>query len=87
MNNGMKNKWIWVNWVDSAGPSTHWQYMDELKKDNLARATTVGYCVEDNDEVLDLASTVAHEGGGKDEQVTAIMTIPWCSVTEVFEIK
>lgn len=83
----LKNRWLWVNWVDSAGPSTRWEYTNNLEADHAARATTVGYCVTDNEEYLNLASTIAHEGDKESEQATAVMTIPWCTVIGVFEIE
>ena len=66
-----------VEWADSRQPTGQWSRIGELQWESC-RCYSVGFVVQDDDDVIVLAGSLADIG--QDEQVTGVIVIPRASV-------
>jgi len=83
----LMNKWVYIKWIDSAGPTTDWNYRDGLELDEqYAICITVGCIINEDTLSLSVAQSVANKGNKEDEQVCGIMVITKSSIQTISEI-
>jgi len=69
---------ILIEWADSRQPSNEWVRLDETDRRDYCRCYSVGFVVQDDDEVIALAANVADIGGKA--QATGVIVIPAVAV-------
>ena len=65
-------KLVFVEWEDSAQGHSHWQYLDEIEIPSTIQCQSVGWLINKNDQVIQLANSI---GGVSGSQASGIITI------------
>jgi len=58
-------KMIYVKWLDHSG-CDFWARLDEIKNAELAVCESIGYLIDQDEEVLRMSSTIGHKQLGED---------------------
>ena len=83
----MKYKLVMVEWVDSAQPTSEWEFLSEVEFKRIVNCSSVGWLIEDGGRVMTLAANFGEMDGIKDsEQVCAVIRIPVKSIISVVEL-
>lgn len=76
---------VMVNWVDSTQAHPEWVFFDGFEGSRAVDCHSVGWLIEETDKDIILAPNVA--GLGTDSaQLSAYVTIPRCSVTNMQQL-
>ena len=67
-----KGEMVLVEWEDSAQGHAEWQYLDDMDPPANIKCRTVGWLVNQTEDVLQLGATL---GGINDSQVAGTITI------------
>lgn len=65
-----------VEWVDSVTASSNWSTLRDLKRDGARRCTSVGYLVNETEDVLTLAQSLGYDEIEEAEEFGQPITIP-----------
>jgi len=76
---------VLVEWIDSKGVTSEWEFLEDLKPQTLAKCVSIGLLLEKNEEKVVLASHISD--CGENNQVTGIMVIPMSSVLSLINLK
>lgn len=74
-----------ITWLDSRQPVPGWQLLDDIEVPDVCRCQTVGFIVQEDEELLCIAQSVA-DLGGKHPQASGVMAIPVRAVVERREL-
>ena len=69
---------VLVEWADSRQPTNEWTRLDVTTKHDFCRCYSVGFVVQDNDDVIALAANVADVE--EETQATGVIVIPRVAV-------
>ena len=69
---------ILIEWADSRQPTNAWARLDETEKHNFCRCYSVGFVVQEDDDVIALAANVADIE--EEAQTTGVIVIPRIAV-------
>ena len=75
-----------IEWVDSSGVQGGWQFLDDFNTE-LVRVTSVGFIVEETDDLIALSSNYAESTINSPEQVNGVMTIPKCAIISISSLE
>lgn len=84
--NKLLNKWVWCEWLDSAGPTSSWIRLSEYDDNEAYSCVTVGKLVAIDKDAVSIAGSYAKDSDNSNAQVTGVMIIPVCSITSMVEI-
>ena len=76
----MKRDLVIIEWLDSKGVTTAWEYLDELEPLKPSRCVSVGFLMEDAVEYKTIAQSLS------DTQVLGRTTIPVCSIVSMKKV-
>lgn len=76
---------VLVEWVDSAQPTSNWQFLSDFEVPEIVSCKTVGWLIHDGSEVKALAQNIG-DIDKESEQVSGIMRIPAQCVVEIIEL-
>ena len=65
---------VLIEWVDSRGVTSEWEFIDELDPLPPVVCRTIGFLLDDHEDYKTIAQTVS------DTQVVGRITIPACSI-------
>jgi len=77
----MKYKLILIEWLDSKGITSQWEYLNEIKSLKPSRCFSTGFLIEETNHYKTIAQ------GFSASQVIGRMTIPKCAIQRITEIK
>jgi len=72
-----KYKLILIEWVDSKGITSGWEYIEDIEPLKPDYCRSIGFLIEDNEEYKTIAQTIGTT------QLMARMTIPACSIKKM----
>ena len=78
-------KTIKIEWEDSKGVTTNWEFVDEMEKLLPNQITSIGYLLEKTDKYVTICQSI-NNNPPDNQQVIGRMTIPTCSITTMQEI-
>ena len=65
-----------IRWQDSAQPLPSWQYLSALPRTRPIECATVGWLLQDDDDIKVICQSVGDLENPKNAQASGIMTIP-----------
>src|SRR3989344_5454723 len=74
----LRQKLMLVEWADSRQPTNEWVRLGDAQRREFCRCYSVGYVVQDDQEVIALAANVADVG--EEAQATGVIVIPRVAV-------
>lgn len=72
---------VLIEWLDSKGITTAWEYLDEVEPMPPTLCYSVGFLVADTDQYVTVAQAMS------DNQVLGRTTIPKCSIQKMETLK
>lgn len=73
-----------IEWLDSAQPTSGWQWTADFDKRLPHKCVSVGFLVQDDTRAKVLAPNMAASSGGEDyDQASGLITIPAAAVIKV----
>ncbi len=81
MGNALKYKLVLIEWLDSKGVTTNWEYLDELEPVLPVECVSTGFLIDDKKDYKTLVQTLSKN------QVLGRITIPCCSITKIKRVK
>lgn len=78
-------KEVRVKWIDSMSGDCFWSLLEDYKT-SIARPTTYGFVVYEDDEIISIAQTYVPHEGETPEQINGVITIPKCSIIEIIDL-
>lgn len=69
---------ILIEWADSRRPTNEWVRLDETEQRDYCHCYSVGFVVQDDENVIALAANVADVG--EEAQATGVIVIPRVAV-------
>jgi hypothetical protein len=76
----VKQKIVFIEWLDSKGITNQWEYWDELESLKPDRCYSVGFLIEETDQCKTIAQSIS------ETQVIGRMAIPCCAIQNIEEI-
>ena len=76
----MKRQIVEIEWVDSKGVTTAWEYIDEIKPLTPCIVNSVGYLLDDNEDYKTLVQSI------EENQILGRLTIPTVSIKKIREL-
>ena len=77
----MDYKLVLIEWLDSKGITTQWEYLDEIEPLKPDRCFSVGFLIEETNEYKTIAQSVS------ETQIIGRTTIPCCSIQALKEVE
>jgi hypothetical protein len=74
---------VLIRWLDSAQPLPAWRHLSDLPRTRPIECATVGWLLQDDDEVKVVCQSVGDLKNPKNAQASGIMTIPARCVVSV----
>jgi len=74
-------KSIYIEWLDSKGITSAWEYLDEVEPLTPCTCKSIGYLIDDNEKYKTIVQTLS------DTQLIGRMSIPTCSILKIVEIR
>ena len=78
---------VFVEWEDSAQPTSNWQHLGDYEPQSVVRCVSVGWLIADSKDVKSIAPNMA---GLEDEnhlQVSGVINIPTRSILRIIHLK
>ena len=72
-----------IRWQDSAQPLPSWQYLSALPRTRPIECATVGWLLQDDDDIKVICQSVGDLENPNNAQASGIMTIPARSVFSI----
>lgn len=66
---------VLIEWEDSVQPASHWQYISELRSPSVVKCSSVGWLVQDTEDVKALAPNIGRVADDN-VQASGIIQIP-----------
>lgn len=72
---------VFIEWIDSKGITSQWEYLDEIESIKPTICYSVGFILEETEQYTTIAQSISAT------QVLGRTTIPHCSVKKKVELK
>lgn len=81
-------KLVLIEWLDSIGAGTNWQFLVDRSKENAKPITikSVGYIIERNEDAVVIAPHLGPSRDGDGGQICGDMTIPVCCIVKEWSL-
>lgn len=75
---------VLIEWVDSGQPIPGWQWLSELEKRRAHKCVSVGFLVQDDEQIKVLAPNLGSSSGDDEwDQASGLFTIRTVSITRI----
>jgi len=81
----MEKKFVLIEWLDSKGCTSGWEFFEDIKPQLPSNCITVGIIINDCKEYIEVAQSM--DVDKDDEQVMGRMAIPRCSIKKVKRLR
>ena len=78
---------VMIQWVDSTGPSSQWQWLDKMEKRTAVLIRSVGWLLEDGPDEKVIAAHLSWPDSDGDQQTNGLMVIPSVAVKSIVDIE
>lgn len=78
---------VWIEWEDSTQPQSRWQWLSDVKAPAVVKCVSVGFLIQDTDQVKTLAPNLGGIDDPESMQATGLITIPSRAVTRISPIR
>jgi len=79
-------RYVLIEWFDSKGITTSWEFMDEIQEQKPSLCISVGILIDDKKEFKTIAQSI-NEEPPDNKQVIGRTTIPSCSILKIKELR
>lgn len=78
---------VLIEWVDSAQPVPGWSWLDDNTWEDVVKCQSVGWLVNDGEDVKSLAPNIGEMGDDNSMQVSGVIRIPARSIVKLIPLK